>query len=519
MLHVNKERENEKESVQNEGRNLLQQLHVLKADSPRMGSREAVGVMNAHRLQQSNSKEPSRLSGVFYDDQDFIMHNGYLQDENTPRGPFDHDIEHVKIRPLYRHRQPKDKSNSQIDSIDEKVKSLDATHAEREKESLQFRERHQRGSVLAKYSERRDAQKDNGRKRDSRLSLPARLNSKTIRDIRMRGSNVKEETVERSGVRRKIRRTEEFVKEEAENIDIINRRKSLPVKIDENPTQDEPDTRLKENVQRHQLRNFVRKLVSPYKSDRPNKTKQINGLVPNSNLIVSDAMKLKVQSKLRRSSRRHALPNGFHKNAELLRLRGGPLGESDMSILMHTPPERNAAKKAMAQMSPVRDKVKERLFASSEKGSGDGDFTDIPKIAIKQGQQNVEPRGTRLKFDSDQDSVGSSKGGHRSSRDTSPETDVGTRRRSRRSHVIKGQIERIKKVYESDDQSSVIDIDSDSDFVLSDHTSEKSELSIRLTRSRKSENDLTSSENGKISTRSSGLSDHWSKVASGNSSS
>ena len=496
------------------------QLHVLKADNPRMGSREAAGVMNAHRLQQSNSSLPSRLSGIFYDDQDFIMHNGYLQDENTPRGPFDHDIEHVKIRPLYRHRQPKDKSSSQTDSIDEKVKSLDATHAEREKESLQFRERHQRGSVLAKYSERRDAQKDNGRKRDSRLSLPARLNSKAIRDIRMHASNVKEGTVERSGVRRKIRRTEELVKEEAENIDSINRRKSLPIKIDEKATQDEPDTRLKENVQRHQLRNFVRKLVSPYKSDRPNKTKQINGLVPNSNLIVSDEMKLKVQSKLRRSSRRHTLPNGFHKSAELLRLRGGPLGESDMSILMHTPPERNAAKKAMAQMSPVRDKVKERLFVSSEKGSGDGELPDLPKIVIKQGQQNVEPRGTRLKFDSDQDSVGSSKGGHRSSRDTSPETDVGTRRRSRRSHVIKGQIERIKKAYESDDQSSVIDIDSDSDFVLSDNTSEKSELSIRLTRSRKSETELTSSDNGKISTRSSGLSDHhWSKIASGNSSS
>ena len=494
------------------------QLHVLKVD--RMGSREAATVMGAHRLQQSNSTQPALLSGVFYDDQDFIMHNGYLQDENTPFGPFDHDIEHVKIRPLYRHRLPKDKSNSQGDSIDDKVKSLDERHAEREKESLQFRERHQRESVLAKYNGRKDKDvQSNVKKRDTRLSLPAKLDSKAVRAIRLQNNNAKEESVGNTNVRRK-RKTEELAKEEAENIDTEDSRKSLPIKVESKPMADQPDTRLKENVQRHQLRNFVRKLVSPYKSDRPNKTKQINGLVPNSSLIVSDALRLKVQSKLRRSSRRHTLPNGFHESAELLRLHGGPLGKNDMSILMHTPPERNAAKKAMAQMSPVRDKAKERLFPSPEKGNGAGDGPHA-ELTTKQGQHNaIEPRGTKLKFDSDQDSVGSSKGGHRSSRDTSPETDVGTRRRSRRSHQTRGHIDvkTRKGAYESDDQSSVIDVDSDSDFMVSDNTSEKSELSIRLTRSRRNEAELASMDN-KISTRSSGLTDHWSKVVTNNSSS
>lgn len=510
------------------------QLHALKGENPRMGSREAATVMSAHRLAPANTAAACVQLGTFYDDQEFIMERAYLQDDTTPTGPFDHDIEHVKIRPLFRHRTPKDKS--QMESVDDKVKTFEAKHAEREKESLQFREKHQRESVLAKYSTRNKSEAEKARKelprnaprikrRDGRLSLPANLNPKVAitKSVKSLQGNLKGAAAgagETMSARRKSRRTEEIAKEEAENINTDEKEKNLPVKIankSDGDTLDQPDTRLKENVQRHQLRNFVRKLVSPYKNDRP-KAKQINGLVPGSNLILSDAIRLKVQNKLRRSSRRHALPNGFHETPELLKLRGAPLGHNDFSVLMHTPPERSAAKKAMAQMSPVREKPKERLFplpkgkasSSSSAAAGDASLPDdvLLKPAQHSGLESI--KGTRLRFDSDRDSVGSSRG-HRSSRDTSPDVDAAGLRRSRRSlQQSKTLLDKAKKsAYDSDDQSSIIDVvDSDSDFAPD------SELSVRLTRSRRSETDTTTTaaHDSKISTRSSGSQDHWSKV-------
>ncbi len=385
--------------------------------------------------------------------------------------------------------------------------------------------------------------------------------------------------------RRSLRRHDDIStnKEETENIETIGqdvpKSKPPPKKMEKNQVQetDKNDTRLKENVQRTELRHLVRKLVSPYKTgDKTGgvrvKTKPINGLCANSNLIVSAAMKQKVTEKLRRSSRRHSLPNGVRENLNLLQRSWGGSGDNNLSsILMATPPERSAAKKAMQQMSPARSPrstekvsptgtgntlpskdskaVKALKFQSepapktqaelsdgdkhdknyhnvrNNKGqfaSGDGSSQGSNNNTTSQQQSAAntnrtlrhdslsmsaldsrESRLRRRRNDSDRSSTGGDRphsgSSHRSSRDTSPES---VRRSSRRS----------TNKYKKDLDEIVIVDSSDSEFVLSDCASEKSDSSTRVTRSRRSEAAITGSSvthdalghsiAGKMSTRS-----------------
>lgn len=288
------------------------------------------------------------------------------------------------------------------------------------------------------------------------------------------------------------------------------------------------------------------------KSERIRRRGEINGVLPDSQFVVSENIKDKVHRRLYAANiKRNGIHDPSHKRINNL------LGPLSVDVKVNQASNRVKIQNPLSELCPSRErlrseseKIRETFFPTSPKTNNlsgyripkkspvkveemSGEHTPMKKPA-KEEPATLETRSRRRKIESDLESNTSdrlfdSMDGQisiRSSRSTTPDREHGRRRTSRRDFsTFKRQLNQQLKglhnetVSEMSDHSSMVEVeDVDSEYHMSDTGSESSSYSIRVTRSRALENvDAVSVESGassasKYSTRSKLSDHHWPRV-------